>query len=406
MTINFYLDSKINRKGKKAVYCRISGVKNKAVYIKTGVNVNPKDWNTARQEVRKSDPEYPVLNNYLSNLASKIRKEYFRLWQDSNTAFDTFKQNFKSIVKDSSSEENDDFVKTLNMFLEFVKTQRSKKTLHNYKTLEKHVMNFEQEKKYKLTFDTLDMNFFDKFLDYMYNDLELTNNTVLGLIKQLKTFLNWAKERNYTTNEEYKKFTVKNFETEVIFLTYDELMRLYNMDLSKNKLLDTVRDFFCLGCFTGQRFSDIASIKPDDIKDNIWYVRTVKNRELLKVYLNDYAWSIIDKYFSKDMPFPAKSNQQMNVHLKKLCKLAEINEPIKRVRYRGSEKIEITKPKYEFIGTHTARKTFVTLSLEKGMRPETVMSITGHNDYKTMRRYLAITGIMKENEMKRVWNKK
>ena len=64
MTINFYLDSKTNRIGKKAVYCRINGVKNKAVYIQTGVNVNPKDWNTTRQEVRKSDPEYPVLNNF------------------------------------------------------------------------------------------------------------------------------------------------------------------------------------------------------------------------------------------------------------------------------------------------------------------------------------------------------
>jgi len=60
---------------------------------------------------------------------------------------------------------------------------------------------------------------------------------------------------------------------------------------------------------------------------------------------------------------------------------------------------------YELISTHTARRTFVTLSLEKGMRPEVVMEITGHKDYKTMKKHIKITSKVKHNEIKNVWKK-
>jgi adenylate cyclase class IV len=63
----------------------------------------------------------------------------------------------------------------------------------------------------------------------------------------------------------------------------------------------------------------------------------------------------------------------MNDYLKELGKFAEIEQPVQKVKFIGSRRIEEKVPKYELITTHTARRTFVTLSLEKGIRPETVM---------------------------------
>ena len=57
-----------------------------------------------------------------------------------------------------------------------------------------------------------------------------------------------------------------------------------------------------------------------------------------------------------------------------------------------------TRPKYELIGTHTARRTFVTLALEGGMRLETLMGITGHKDYKMLPWYLKITDAVVQDE--------
>ncbi|GAC1562713.1 MAG: hypothetical protein NVS3B13_36040 [Mucilaginibacter sp.] len=92
--------------------------------------------------------------------------------------------------------------------------------------------------------------------------------------------------------------------------------------------------------------------------------------------------------------------------LKDLGKLAEFNETVQIIKYRGVEKVEFLEPKYKFLSTHTARRTFVTLSLEKGMRPETVMSITGHKDYKTFKKYIKLTDKVKLIEMNNIWSPK
>ena len=102
---------------------------------------------------------------------------------------------------------------------------------------------------------------------------------------------------------------------------------------------------------------------------------------------------------------PVISNQKTNEYIKELAELAEINEPVMITKYRGVEAIEFKEPKHNFISSHTARRTFVTLSLEKGMRPETVMEITGHKDYKMFRKYIKITEKIKKIEMKRVWSR-
>ncbi|MBM2813809.1 MAG: integrase family protein [Ignavibacteria bacterium] len=180
-------------------------------------------------------------------------------------------------------------------------------------------------------------------------------------------------------------------------------MRLYNLDLSANKALERVRDVFCFGCFTGQRFSDISKLKRDDIRDGQWYLRTAKTKDPLEIPLNAFSEAIINKYLSNDEPLPVISNQKTNEHLKNLCQIARINDKRKITKYRGAEKIEEIFFKYELISTHTARRTFVTLSLEKGMRPETVMAITGHKDYKTFDKYVKISSKVKKVEMNRTW---
>ena len=85
--------------------------------------------------------------------------------------------------------------------------------------------------------------------------------------------------------------------------------------------------------------------------------------------------------------------------------MAEIDEPIILTKYRGAEEVKYEKSKWEFLSSHCGRRTFVTLSLEKGMRAETVMAITGHKSYKTFKKYIKITSKVKVVEMKQIWNK-
>ena len=132
-------------------------------------------------------------------------------------------------------------------------------------------------------------------------------------------------------------------------------------------------------------------------------MRTQKTHQIIDIPLNGFALSILAKYSEYPNPLPVISNQKMNRYLKELCKEAKIDSIIKIIKYKGNERIEETFKKYEVIGTHTARRTFISLSLEKGMKPDVIMAITGHKTYRMMQKYLKIADDFKRDEMDKVW---
>ena len=97
------------------------------------------------------------------------------------------------------------------------------------------------------------------------------------------------------------------------------------------------------------------------------------------------------------------SNQNLNYYIKELCKLIGIDQLIEIVRFFGKKREVKTYPKHDLIHFHTARKTFVTLSLEKGMSAEEVMTISGHEDYKSFARYVKVTENRKKVVMLKAW---
>jgi integrase len=254
----------------------------------------------------------------------------------------------------------------------------------------------------KLDFDKITPLFFSKFNSFLIDNKDMLNNTANKNIQFLKSFLIWANNNNYTNNSSYKSFRGKSETNEVIYLTENELMKLYDFQFVDERL-KRVRDIFVFQCFTGVRYSDIQNISREDINNATWKVRTQKTHQIIEIPLNSYAISILAKYNDYPKPLPIISNQKMNTYLKELCEKAEINELVKVVKYKGSERIETIYKKFEVVGTHTARRTFISLSLQKGMKPDVIMAITGHTTYRMMQKYLKIADEHKREEMDKIW---
>ena len=162
---------------------------------------------------------------------------------------------------------------------------------------------------------------------------------------------------------------------------------------------------FC--CFSSLRYSDASSLKWNDVKEDHIEVTTMKTADSISIEINEMTRSLLDKYRAvpgkkNDLVFPFYTNQAMNRDLKKLCKLAKINEEIRITTYRGNERIDEIKPKWELIGTHTGRKTFIVNALSRGIPPSVVMKWTGHSDYKSMKPYIDIVDEIKASEMNKM----
>ena len=243
--------------------------------------------------------------------------------------------------------------------------------------------------------------------DYDQEDLVgLKNSTIEKKLGYLRWFLNWATDRGYNTNLDYKKFrpTLKMTQRKVIYLTKEEIARVRELELSESQAyLDPIRDVFLFCCFSGLRHSDVNNLRRSDVKGDHIEITTQKTADSLSIELNKVTKAILEKY--KDTPFkdgkalPNYTNQAMNRDIKELCKLAGINEDIRVTTYKGNVRTDKIQPKWELVGTHTGRRTFFVNALSLGITPNIVMKWTGHSDYKAMKPYIDIVDSIKASSM-------
>ncbi len=237
----------------------------------------------------------------------------------------------------------------------------------------------------------------------------LTNTTIKKKLGYLKMFLNWASTKGYNTNMAFLSFKpkLKNTQKTVIYLTREELQRVVDLKLPVEKrYLDRVRDIFLFCCFSGLRYSDVQNLKKSDIRNGKIEVTTIKTADSISIELNDITRMILEKYsalpLKNNLALPVISLQNMNVYLKELCKMAEINEMVRITQYKGNKRIDTVKPKWELVGTHVGRRTFITTMLSQKTSAEIIMRWTGHASYSSMKPYIAVVDEAKETEMQKV----
>jgi integrase len=403
MKVSFYPDRSKSSNTVRTIWANIYEDRNKLL-LNTHEKVDTKYWDkkTHRANIRKAkDPrlkgELNLLNRFLSSYEGKIHS--IRLKMKTENPSIEFSE-IENQIKIEFGKKSNTFYDIYNQFIIAKGAIVGKETIQKHKRLKTILGDFEKDTGYKVNFNSINKLFEDKFFSYLIEDKEMLNSTAHKTISFLKTFLIWAYDRKLNPNRDFRSFKGKTYENEVIFLTEEELMTLYNFKLDDDRLA-RVRDVFVFQCFTGPRYSDILSLKKEDIRAGTWNLRQQKTRNITQIPLNKYAISILAKY--PDNKLPVISNQKMNNYIKELCELAGIDETITIVKYRGNKRIEETKKKFEIIGTHTARRTFITLSLRKGMKPEVIMKITGHKSYKMFQKYLKIADDHTRKEMFEAW---
>ncbi|MDR3269793.1 MAG: site-specific integrase [Tannerella sp.] len=289
-------------------------------------------------------------------------------------------------------------------------------TYTRYNSTKAHLLNFDGT----LTFDSLTEEKLFDFVKYMQSErsmqlfyknsqMGMRNTTVAKNLEHIKEFLRWSKNNGHYVGNLHETFKMKlkgsdGKSKEVIYLSWDELIRLYAFRFEKD-YLDRVRDVFCFLCFTSLRYSDAFKLKRSDVRDDHIKVVTKKTVDGLKIDLNKYSRSILDKYknevFPDDRALPVISNAKMNDYVKIIGSVVGFDEPTREVYFIGNERHEDVRPKYELLTTHCGRRTFIVNALFLGIPAEVVMSWTGHSDYDSMRPYIKIVDDLKNASMKK-----
>jgi integrase len=237
-----------------------------------------------------------------------------------------------------------------------------------------------------------DMSYYDTFISH-YSRAGLKKNTIGRAVTYLKTMLRWAELRGYHRNPIYKQYKSFSEDVTIIFMEEDEVKILYNFSY-KNEKHRRVVDLFTLMCHTGLRHSDAIAIKPAYAHKKYLSIPIQKTGEKnLVIPLSATAREILQKY---EYQMPPISSQKMNDYLKEAAKIAELNREVSTDK--GVTKL------HEVISSKLGRKTFVSISINRGMPADVVMSITGHKTYEVMRRYLKINAQTKIDLIEKYWS--
>lgn len=368
------------------------------LWLQTGENIDRKLWDEKNHRVKPNVTGSVDINAIISTKCEKINKIY----RDAILAGKTPTVSYlRNCLNDNGTRDKKTLIQHYDDFIEGYKLKASAGTVKKLTTNKKHLVDFTKKARINLDFEAIDNIFFNKYVEYFLVTLEHTNGTVARNVKVLKWFLNYCSKMGFNTNYTYKSFSYKFNESEIIALTGDELMKIYNLKI-ENDCLAQVRDCFCFMCFTALRYSDAREVRTADIANGFINITSLKTRSQVCIPLIDEAEVLLERYRNRIglIAMPFISNQKMNEYLKEVGKLAELNRTISKVRFRGSQRIENTFKLHEVLTCHVGRKTFVSYMFNKNVDSELIRSISNHKSISSFARYNKIDEEHKATQMR------
>jgi integrase len=376
--------------------------------VSTGLFIKPKYWSKANQRARElmEFAESDTINIRLEEWRSVVLDVY-RRYSEIGEIPDT--ASFKEALYNNG--DTIEIRKTSFTFWQYydefvgVKEKERVKDLVGYKkTLRKHLKATEKEYGRELTIQALkrkDGGFVDLFDDYMMNtalnsdgEIGFSINTIGKQHKCLKTFLNWLFDNDYYTRFSLKHLPTYMEDIESVYLKEEEVVKLEELKITDYKV-QIVRDLFLIGCETGLRFSDYCRLHEGLIENNQLMISPTKTRKTtgsqkLIIPLSQRFKKVLNQYNYQLPTYARYRVAEFNKIIRTLSKRAGINSTKLLIKNNRGNVVEIKKPKYEMISSHTCRRTFCTLKFLKGMPAIAIMKFSGHKTERSFMKYLKL----------------
>jgi integrase len=371
-----------------------------------GMMALPADWNKKEGRFRqtKDNVRHKALNNTLKDIEQMADNTYSDL--EAKLKRIPSKEEFREALAVSMGKRtgNIDAAHTANIFDYTMKECDKMKNeqmasgkavggttiVTSYKQTANLLLEFHKGKKEALRFDLINLDWYNEFILFCTEVKDYKPNNIGKHIKNIKAIMNRAMLEELHSNGSFRRFYKPTEEVNPIYLTPGEIEAIQNLQFGEaTRYLESSRDLFVIGCWTGLRFSDWKQFAKSDIKDDFITIKPKKTEKPVVIPVHPIVRQIAAKYDWK-LPEP-KENQTLNRDLKEIARLAGIAAEIEQHITKGGRRSTQHVPKYELVTTHTARRSFATNLYNMGVPSIDIMHITGHRTEKSFLKYIRIT---------------
>lgn len=240
---------------------------------------------------------------------------------------------------------------------------------------------FEAANLCEATWENLTKVRLQNFIDYMGE--RISPNSVHQYATKLKAVLNLYSDEVDLPRGFAKVLTPKKAAVQNVYLTEGEIQRIVSY-IPKNDRESLVQAQFMIGILTLARHSDFVHFDESNIVgENLVYVS-----QKTKIQSSIPVSPTLIRFLKTQRRLIDKgvmvSDDSFNDIIKRICQRCVIVEPVKLYQ-RGETTV---KPKYQFVSSHTARRTGVTNLYLRGLDLLTISKIAGHSDSKTTMGYV------------------
>jgi site-specific recombinase XerD len=280
-------------------------------------------------------------------------------------------------------------------------------SIGSYKTTKGYLLKFQEHSKKVLNLKDFSQSDIDKFSDFLIIDEEFALNTHAKAMMDLLQIIKYAVKLKKIPAAKMVEleFDTRREETDSIYLTENEILQLLEINDFDDPIHEQVRDVFVVGCFTAMRFSDYSMIDPSAIRNNRLEFVQKKTGGKVTIPIHPVVNTILKKY-DNVLPKVPKNNEFNRIIKLVGEKLPCLHIPFtKQVTY-GRELKELVDMKYNYLQTHTARRSFCSNEFLKKTDPMIIMSISGHKSHKSFMRYIKVTSNQYADQLDDIWNER
>ena len=401
-----------------AIHIRLYDAKRYDKKTSTGLTIQKQYFSNKQGKVKqKADfKQKDKINRTLNELKTFIADKYLT---DSiaNGIYDNWlKDNVNKFFNRTNEQTNknvfytawiDDFIKTAPNRVYKGKVIK-RRTIQGYVTTYKKLKEYEQHTDKRLKHQDINLNFYNDFVSFCITESKLNKNTTGGHIKNIKLFCRLIELEGLPIHQDFKhpEFLVLRNEAKDIYLTDDEINKIYKHDFSKSIRLQNAKDLFIIGLRTGLRISDFMSIKDINIKEGFIHIQTKKTGQNVIIPLHEQIKEIYKR--RGGLPYTI-SHQKFNKYIKEICKIVGIDEQTEGAIFNPETKRKEAGifPKYQLVTSHICRRSFATnLYLKAELPNRVIMDITGHKTETQFLKYIKVTKQQTAETLRKFWAKK
>ena len=354
----------------------------KRKYKSLGLSINSKYWDSSKNKLKSNCPHFERLQKIILDKQAEIQDQILELnCEQKEYTPETLlgRQQFKlKTVKE--------FYEDLIAEYERMNKQGNRRvykgSYNSLKTFTKGNLN--------ILFSDIDNNWLKRYEKWLRSK-DNKETTISLLFRTLRSAYNKAIESKCVSKNSYpfNDYKVSKFDvtTKKRAIAKGDIIRIMGLDLSSSSgYLRFSRDVFVFSYFCGGiNFTDIANLKPENVKkDRVEYIRQ-KTGKLIRIPLQDQAMKILEVYRQeKNYLFPIldkrfhKTASQKENRIHKV--LGKVDKNLKEIGAMVGLEIPLT--------TYVARHSFASVLKKSGVSVSLISEALGHSDLATTQIYL------------------